>query len=478
MPVRRSVLLAVPAGILVTLGLPPFGWWVLPVAGIALVAHAIDDKQPRERAWIGLAFGVAFVAPGLFWMTEFSLPGWVLAMLLESLFVGAALVVTPRRGWLALTLPSAFVLSDAFRGAWPWGGVPIATVGQTQIGGPLLHVARLGGVLAITGLLVAAGLALDAAVRRRWITAASTAAAVVAVTLLGAIAPDGRHDGSLRVAAVQGGGKRGTRAIETSEAKVFQAHVRASADVPAGVDLILWPEDVIDVDTHDVHDTPEARTMSKIAADHGATVVAGVVSGASDEPFFNVAQVWKPDGTPGGRYEKNQRVPFGEWIPFRSIVDRVADLSAVPRDAHAGHGPAVVRVANDPTGVLISYEVFFARRARSALQRGAGVLLVPTNASSYSTTQMPALEVGAARLRAVETGRDLMQAAPTGFTAFIDHRGRVRAHTDLGARAVLTATLERRTGRTIYTRVGDGPFVLAAILVLGMSWWLTRRRSG
>ena len=120
---RRPVLLAVAAGVLETLALPPFGWWVLAFGGIALLVSAVEDRSVRERAWIGLAFGVAFLAPGLFWMTEFSLPGWVLAMLTESAFTGLAVVIAPRRGWLALTLPAAFVLSDRFRGAWPWGGV-------------------------------------------------------------------------------------------------------------------------------------------------------------------------------------------------------------------------------------------------------------------------------------------------------------------------------------------------------------------
>ena len=474
---RRPVLQAAAAGVLVTLGLPPFGWWILALVGMGLLAHTVDERTARERAWVGLAFGVAFLAPGLFWMTEFSLPGWVLAMLLESVFVGVAIVATPRRGWLVLTLPSAFVLSDAFRGAVPWGGVPIATVSQTQLGGPLLQTARLGGALLVTALTVAAGIFIASIAHRRWFRGAIVLGVVVLVTFAATFAPDGERVGTMRVSAVQGGGKRGTRAINTSEARVFNAHVAATAGVPAGVDLILWPEDVIDVDADDVLDTPQGATMAALAEQHRATVVAGVVAGTNGETFTNVAQVWRPDGSPGGSYEKNQRVPFGEWIPFRSIVDRVADLSAVPRDANVGHGPAVVRGAGDQLGVLISYEVFFARRARSALQRDAALLLVPTNATSYSTTQMPALEVGAARLRAVETGRDLLQAAPTGFSAFIDHRGDVRTHTHLGERDVLTVTMQRRAGRTLYTRVGDRPIVLAALLVLLAAWRITRRSS-
>jgi len=165
-------------------------------------------------------------------------------------------------------------------------------------------------------------------------------------------------------------------------------------------------------------------------------------------------------------------VPFGEYIPFRSLVERVADVSAVPRDMRPGEGPGLLETDAGDLGVVISFEVFFARRARDAMVNGAEVLLVPTNASSYSSTQMPALELGAARLRAVETGRDVLQAAPTGFSGVVDHRGGVDEVSDLGRRQVLTATVERRSGDTIYTRLGDGPFVVLAALAL----LLTARR--
>src|SRR5204863_1521411 len=110
-------------------------------------------------------------------------------------------------------------------------------------------------------------------------------------------------------------------------------------------------------------------------------------------------------------------------------------------------------------GVVISFVVFYARRARDAMVAGGEVLLVPTNATSYSSTQMPALELAAARMRAVETGRDVLQAAPTGFSGVVDHRGNVVARSDLGLQEVITETVERRSGDTIYTRLGDGPFV-------------------
>lgn len=472
---RRPALLGLVAGLLLTAGLPPFGWWPLALVGAALLALVLEPLPVRRRALVGLTVGLGFLAPGLWWMTEFSLPGWALAMLLEAAIVTLAVVVVPPGRWQVLALPAALVLADSLRGVWPFGGVPIATAGETQVGGPLLEAARIGGGLLVAALVGVAGVALADVVRRRWGRAAVGAALVLAVAAGGAVAPDGERAGTIRVAVVQGGGERGTRAVDSSARAVFDRHVAASLLVPDGVDLILWPEDVVDVDG-DVLDTPEGDVLAGIAAAHEATLVAGVVSG-NDENFLNVAQAWGPGGTPGPVYEKNHRVPFGEYIPFRSLVEKVADVSAVPRDAHVGHGPGILPTPAGRLGAVISFEVFFARRARDAMHAGAEVLLVPTNASSYSSTQMPALELGAARLRAVETGRDVLQAAPTGFSAVVDHRGEVTQRSDLGRRQVLTATVERRHGRTLYTRFGDGPFVGVAAASLLVAWLLARRSS-
>lgn len=470
---RRPALLALLAGLLLTLGLPPFGWWPLALLGTGLVVRLVDGRPWKQRAALGLAAGIGFLAPGLWWMTEFSLPGWALAMLLEAAMVTAAVTLVPPGRWRIVGVPAALVLVDVARGHWPFGGVPISLVAETQIGGPLLEAARIGGALLVTALVGLVGVALASLSRARWRTAVVALLPVVALSSLGVVAPDGTRAGSFRAAIVQAGGDRGTRAINTPDGQVFEHHLEATELVPDGVDLILWPEDVVDVEG-DVLATPEGDELSRVAALHQATLVAGVVSGDGDR-FRNVARAWGPDGRAGDVYEKNHRVPFGEYIPFRSLVEKLADVSAVPRDAAVGDGPGLLRTPTGDLGVVISFEVFFARRARDAMAAGGEVLLVPTNATSYSTTQMPALEIGAARMRAIETGRDVLQAAPTGFSAVIDRRGKVVQQSDLGARQVLTADVERRTGDTIYTRLGDGPFVVGAALALVVAWLLTRR---
>jgi apolipoprotein N-acyltransferase len=471
---------AAAAGLLLTFALPPFGWWALAFVGAALLALVIDDQPRRRRLALAYTASMGWLVPGIFWMTEFTAPGYVLATFFESALVTAGIVVAPRGRWQWVALPASVVVAESVRSSWPFGGVPVPALAHTQVGGPIAQVARLGGELLITALVLVGGVALAHAWRRRWVPAAACAGAVLVVTVAGFVAPRGHANGTLSIAAVQGGGPRGTRAIHSDDAVVLQRHLDASAEVPDGVDVVLWPEDVVDVNDP-ILETDEGDELSALAAHLHATVVAGVVEGGQAEHeadvFINFSQAWGPDGEPLDRYEKNRRVPFGEFIPFRSLVEKLGDVSAVPRDARVGHGPGLLHTPAGDLGVVISWEVFFADRARDAIGHGGEVLLVPTNAASFSTTQMPALELGAARLRAIETGRWVVQAAPTGFSAIIDPGGAVREHTDLGERQVLDRVIERRRGDTLYTTLGDGPFVLGALAVVAYAW-VRRRRAG
>jgi apolipoprotein N-acyltransferase len=167
-------------------------------------------------------------------------------------------------------------------------------------------------------------------------------------------------------------------------------------------------------------------------------------------------------------------VPFGEYVPARGLVSKLADISAVPRDAIAGKGDGVLLTRAGELGVLISYEVFFADRASAAVRGGAEILLVPTNASSFRGRQVPEQEVAAARLRAVETGRDLVQAAPTGHSVIVSANGTTAKTSKLGPAAVATHTLHLRHGRTPYDRVGDRPIVAVVLLLLVGAFALDR----
>ncbi len=475
---RRPGRFAVPsllAGLLVAASVPPWGFWPMAFPGIALLAWRLQATgRARTRAFIGLLFAFGLFGPTLFWISEFHDVGYIALLLLEGSFFAAAGAVTKR----VEALPAAYVVAEWLRGVVPFGGLPMGGLPLGQVTGPLAAAARIGGAYLLTGVAVALGVALLLAVQRRWRPAAGLAVAALAFTAAGWVAPDGtpRPGRPLRIAIVQGGGPRGFRAVDSDPADVLRAHVAVSDGLESPLDLALWPENTIDVPGID--GSPEAATLGGIARRIDATVVAGVTQDAGLDNFENVAVAWAPSGRIVDRYVKAHRVPFGEYVPLRGFLERFADLSVLPRDAVAGRGPGILRTPAGDFGVAISYEVFFGERGRAAANAGGQLLLVPTNAASFTTSQVPTQEIASAQLRAWETGRWVLLSAPTGYGAVIDHEGHVLARTTLGRAELLAGQVPLRTGRTVYVVLGDGPVVaLAAGLLLLQLRRLPRRRG-
>lgn len=472
-PIRTwppAVAVCVASGLLVAAALPPVGFWPLAFAGIFLLDWALADQGPRSRFVRGFVAEASVLFPTLIWMSAFTPPGYVVAALVMSAMFGLGAVLVPPRSparWLAL--PAAIVLVEAVRGRWPFGGVPLSTLAYAEVAGPLGPTARVGGALLLIGVTVVVGVVVAALVRRAWWPAAVGAAVVVVALALAAVAPRGRAAGRVEVALVQGGGPQGTQAPDTDERLVLDRHLEASEQVPDGTDLVVWPEDVVDL-AGPLAGTPEADELADLARRLDTALVVGVVEEEGDR-FRNAAVAFNPDGTVAGRFEKVRRVPFGEYVPFRRLLAPFGPVELVPRDAIVGTGPAVLGTEVGRLGVVISWEVWFGDRARDAIGHGGQVLLNPTNGSSYSGTTVLTQQVAASRLRAIETGRWTLQVAPTGFTAIISDTGEVLQRTGIGEQAVLSGTVELRDGQTIATRVGDWLAVGLSAVALAWAWW-------
>ena len=482
-PAHRAVLLALLAGLLFAMSMPPRSAWYLGPAGAAVLTWALLGLPARQRFVIGLWAGLGFFVPTLGWLTGFHPAGFAAVLVLQVLlFAGTMLLVDPRpeRWW---TLAAALVALEAVRARFPFGGFPLPGIALGQLDGPFAGAAPLGGSLLVVGLTTGAGAALTGlAMTSRRIRTLVPVAVLLVLSTAGVLvaAPGGAAAGSLRAVLVQGGGPRGIPAVMSDAGAVTERQFRLSDDLPAGTDLLLWPESSLGV-TGPVADSAEGRRVAALARRTGATVVAGL-SESYPQGFRNAAVAWDPDGRIVDRYEKVHRVPFGEYIPARGLFERLSDMTAlVPRDAIPGRGPGLLDTAAGPLGVVISYEVFFADRVRAAVREGGQLVLVPTNAASYTTEEVPATEVAAARMRAVEFDRAVLQAAPTGYTAVVSPAGDVVAQGGLGTPEVLVATVPLRTGLTPYARSGDVPvLLLAASALLGapaVRALVTRRRE-
>jgi apolipoprotein N-acyltransferase len=359
--------------------------------------------------------------------------------------------------------------------------------GAARVGGPLLLVGLVwlgGGGLAILAAAVAAnvrraragGLERTSRTARGAALAGTAALAVVAgIGVWGAAAPDGGPAAhTIRVATVQGGGVRGLRKSQVDPATVTAAQFAATNEISTNdqgrsPSLVVWPEDVVSLDTG-IDGTQVEKNLAALAVGLHATLVVGVTETVSTRGFYNEIVAFSPTGALVARFEKVHRVPFGEYIPYRGFFKHLADLSSVPLDAIPGHGNGVLHTPAGRLGTLVSYEVFYSERGWITTRAGAQLLVDPTNTSSYLTSQVPTQEIAAARLQAISEGRDVVQAAPTGFSAVIDHRGRLLARTDLGVRQVIVRDVSLRAGRTLYERVGDLPVLLLSLILVVAGW--------
>jgi len=256
----------------------------------------------------------------------------------------------------------------------------------------------------------------------------------------------------------------------------FERHVDATGLVRPPVDLVVWPEDVIDTPGAFVED-PWAEVVGNLARGLHAPMIVGTVEDDTPTTFRNAAVLVDAQGRVIERYDKVHRVPFGEYVPFRSLIDRFAEDALPQRDLRVMHDRGELDVPGrvGRVAVAISWEVFFGDRVREGVEDGGRLVLNPTNGSSFTGTIVQTQQVASSRLRAIETGRWVLQVAPTGFTAIVDDHGRVRQRSAVSEVRVLQQRVRLREGQTIYTRVGNAPALVLSLAAIAAGWWWDRR---
>lgn len=478
------------AGALIALSLPPWGWWPLALVGVALFANITRDQSLRVRQHfaLGTVMGISWFLPGMAWMWFLTSPGYVIAVLLYASMHGVAAAISSRSSRREIVAPLLHTLVEALRFSFPFGGVPLASIAIGQAASPLANLSRLGGALLITWFVFRVGFLVSRQQQRRRPRKLVALVGLVVATML---APHGANNGEvIRVAAVQGGGPQGTLASNTNSRDVVERHLAATREITRddNIDVVIWPENVIDVNNF-----ANSRELSEITAEAqrlNAQFVVGITESVGDLYFTNTQVVVNTSGVVTDRYDKVRRVPFGEYMPFRSTLKSLgAPVNLVPRDAKAGIGRAKLDLVglNQPhsnlisgkarLSVVISWEVFFSGRAHEGVQDGAQLIINPTNGSSYTGTILQSQQVAASQLRAIENGRWLVQVSPTGFSAIVDPNGQVQERTGVSEQRVITYDVPLRSGDTIYSRLGDRPIILLLVSISAILLLTERRRK-
>ncbi len=389
-----------------------------------------------------------------------------------GLHVGLAGALTswllPAAGRAALfVLPAAWVTAEHLRSFDLFGGFPWAYLGYAAHGdGPVLELAGLGGVWGLSFLLALVASLLSFRHFRAAVIVVAIAHAVGFSWRLFDAAPPATGD-PLRVQIIQGNIPQGQKWDPELAMQNFGVHIELSQlDLSSGADLILWPESAVPIL---LEQQPDARALvQQLARETAAVIVMGGVGfewpqGDKSPRYFNSVFVVSPSGELIDRYDKTHLVPFGEYVPFRSLLGFLSGVATglAQGDITPGRAPRVLRTseawaASAPLAALVCYEVIYPGLVREAVRDGARVLLNLTNDAWYGRTSAPHQFLAMAATRSAEHGVPMLRAANTGVSGVVDAGGIVLQETPIFERRALTTVLPRpRAGATLYTRLGD-----------------------
>jgi apolipoprotein N-acyltransferase len=270
--------------------------------------------------------------------------------------------------------------------------------------------------------------------------------------------------GQVRIAVVQPGVIGGAN---SAEARFSREEALTRTLAGQDPDLVVWGESSVGFDLANRPDL--ANRLAALSRMTGADIMVNVDAHRSDHPgIYKSSVLVGPQGPTGDRYDKMRLVPFGEYIPARSLLGWATSVGkAAGEDRRKGTEQVVMNVGHGlRVGPLVCFETAFPDMSRHLAQDGAGVLLAQSSTSTFQHSWAPEQHASLAALRAAETGRPMVHATLTGVSAVYGPSGeRIGSWlgTDASAAAVYDVPLAR--GVTPYVRFGDWP-VHAALLIL------------
>jgi apolipoprotein N-acyltransferase len=468
---------------------------------------ALSGRSLRASFCVGLVFGIAFFFPLFAWVLNVAWYAWAALAGAEAV-IFAVLAIAQR---LLLKLPAWpfavagwWVAAEALRDRWPWGfpwgrlamsQAEAPTRGWAAVGGtPLLTfaVALFGATLAWFVLSARTAAAPEGRLRPRrgfvlaalvLVAAAGLAAAPAALSL----DPVPQGGKTAVVAAIQGNVPRAkSLAAQLDDQMVTMNHVAATEKLAQEVkdknqsapDVVIWPENSTDIDP--TRSPPVYQQIASAAAAIGRPILVGAVL---DDPRRNAGLLWLPGKGPTASYIKRRLVPFGEVIPFRSLLSKITSLTQLqPIDFTPGRSNHVFRLGQIRLGDVICYEIGFDDLVRSDVKDGANLLVMQTNDATFERdgqTGETGQQLAMARIRAVEHDRAVVVASTTGYSAIVAPDGHLITSSGTWRQAELEAKVPLLSYTTLADRVGSWPeYAIVALTLAAFAFVAIRQLPG
>jgi apolipoprotein N-acyltransferase len=496
-------------GVLAAAALPPVDMTPVLVLSFVGFVWLFDGAQrSREAFGIGWCFGLGFFVAGFYWMTaalfvDIARFWWLTPFALLgvpaglAIFTGIATLAAHATcralNWRGVSRVLALAVfwsaAEWLRGhvltGLPWNLVGYAWSGAFPGSLAMLQITSIVGIYALSLLTVTAA-ALPATLGdlggRRWPPLIASAALLAGCFSFGwarleSVGAPAAQPG-IEIRIVQPSIPQTLKNEPAERLANFRRQVALSSE-PAALgsppfNVLIWPEasapPFLDRDTG-------ARMI--IAGLLPAQGMALVGSDRSDPPpgpldhFWNSMVAVDHAGAIQGYYDKAHLVPFGEYVPFRSVLP-MDKITPGTTDFSFGPGRRTLHLPGlPPVSPLICFEAIFPGAVVDPADRPQWLLVI-SNDAWYGFTSGPFQHFAITRVRAVEEGLPVVRAANNGISGLIDPLGRVVRRLGLDVVGALDVPLPRALPATVYEQVGDAFFFAALPVLLGLAWALSR----
>jgi apolipoprotein N-acyltransferase len=481
-PLAR-ILLAIVGGLSSSLAYPREGLWPVIFVSVIALLLSIRGLSFWSAFWVGYLGGFCFYVSQIEWMSHYLGPVPLLALsTLEAFFFGLGMsLIAKAWRWLAekptnslrslqiaLAIATIWTAREWVSTNLPYGGFPWSRLAMSQSESPLADWVFFGGQPLLTFVIVMiSSLVLSLAIGVRQNGWRTRSAGFMALILVGLIAlpalfvvPAEAENGSLVVAAVQGNANAGLFA-NTSRGSILRNHLEASNLIESKakgqkVDLVVWPENASDINP--LADAAAGATISRLVNEKfGVPLVFGTITERGGE-LFNSSLIWKPGVGVTDWYDKKRPVPFAEYVPDRDFWYSLAPdlVGLISRGYTFGTRDGIFELNDDKLGVLICFEIAIDDISRDLVSSGAQVILSQTNNADFGRSDETFQQVAIAKLRAIETGRAVVNDSTVGVSAIFAPDGQVLDELPTFEPGVMVAEVPLRTSITPAMAIGGG----------------------
>ena len=479
--------LAAIAGAITAWSFYPNHWWAA-ILGVAMFLWTVDFQSRSKRVKLALVFALTLYAFHVQWVSVLGNDAWLILVVICTFpwLLISILPIDSKSRYFYFAPAAVIVLIEVLRTSIPWGGFPWGLIAYSQLDGPLVSLATLGGQTLVTGVVV-----IFASTLVKLLKYQKFIGLIIPLIIIGFaynVEPL-KSTQSITLSAVQGNVPRTGLDLETQRLTVFKNHVNMTkellGEISAGKvpepDLIVWPESATDIDPlrPGVSATQISSLVSqtKIPILVGATTWNGTLPGEIGAGPRNVGILWSDKDGPGQVYTKNFLVPFGEYLPLRGLLASfITRFDQIPNDFVPGQEIGVFNIAGKLVGDVICFEVAYANHIRETISAGAQVMVVQTNNSTFGNTAQPEQQFAISRFRAIENQRAFMVASTSGISGLISNDGTVMAKTTQFEPALVTGVVSLITESTTSN---DHPnwVVYVSIFIFALSWRRNRNKS-